>query len=340
MAKRIGDRSFRETESEIGGFIVGALLSAAGGWILYSRYGINHQVVLPDALTADRESSVSTRVGMVSYYVDRKAPEGTRPLVLIHSVNAAASSYEVKPLFNAFRGSRPVFAIDLPGFGFSERSKRIYSSQLYQDTILEFLAGIVGGPADVVALSLCGEFAARAAQVRPDLFHSLSMISPTGLSGSTMNRRSNRPGNISLGNLVHPFLSFRLWALPLFDAISTRTSIEYFLQKSFVGHITPGFIEYAYASAHQSGAEYAPLYFLTGKLFTPHVCERVYEQLRIPVLALYDQDAYTSFDALPDLLLKNPNWQAIRLVPNKGLPQFERTADTVEVLEGFWQGIK
>ena len=338
MAKKLTGQRSNEAVPEVGGFLAGAVLAAAGGWMLYSRFGINHQVVFPEALNAARESSASSRVGRVSYYVDRQAPEGTRPLVLIHSINATASAYEIKPLFEAYRGTRPVYAIELPGFGFSERSKRIYSPQLYQDTIIEFLAGIVGEPADVLALSLSSEFAARAAQTRPELFHSLAFISPTGLSGMAWKSSSQQAGAVGFDNLIHPFLSLRLWSLPLFDMISTHTSIEFFLRKNFIGHIPPGFIEYAYASSHQPGAEYAPLYFVSGKLFTPQVRERVYEQLRVPVLALYDRDPNISFEALPDLLLKNHHWQAIRLVPSLGLPHFERTADTVEVLEGFWGG--
>jgi pimeloyl-ACP methyl ester carboxylesterase len=49
------------------------------------------------------------------------------PLLLIHSVNAAASAYEVRPLFDHYRGRRPVYALDLPGFGQSDRSDRLYS---------------------------------------------------------------------------------------------------------------------------------------------------------------------------------------------------------------------
>jgi pimeloyl-ACP methyl ester carboxylesterase len=340
MTKKQTSQRSKDVVPGIGGLVTGALLAAAGGWMLYSRFGINHQVVYPEALNAARDSSTSSRVGRVSYYADRLAPAGTRPLVLIHSINAAASAYEMRPLFEAYRGTRPVYAIELPGFGFSERSKRIYSPQLYQDTIIEFLAGIVSEPADVVALSLSGEFAARAAQARPELFHSLAMISPTGLAGTAWKSSSQQAGSVGFDNLIHPLLSLHLWALPLFDTISTRTSIEFFLHKNFMNHIPPGLVEYAYACSHQPGAEFAPLYFISGKLFTPQVRERVYEQLRIPVMALYDHDPYTSFEALPDLLLKNHHWQAIRLVPSRGLPHFERTDDTVEVLQGFWRGIK
>mgnify|MGYP000482738870 CR=1 FL=1 len=45
-----------------------------------------------------------------------------RPLVLLHSINAAPSALEVKPLFNAFAPARPVYTPDLPGFGLSPRS--------------------------------------------------------------------------------------------------------------------------------------------------------------------------------------------------------------------------
>ncbi|BAJ63944.1 hypothetical protein ANT_19180 [Anaerolinea thermophila UNI-1] len=311
---------------------------AAGGWILYSHFGINHRVPLPEAIPANRESFFTKLAGRVNYYFDLS---GTgRPVVLIHSINAAASAYEVSPLFLYFRGQRPVYAIDLPGFGFSERSDRIYTPQLYEDTIVDFLSSQVKQPVDVIALSLSGEFVSRAALSYPEWFNSLTLISPTGLGKNLLPGMDFAFGGFPIGHFAHALLTLPLWARPLFDLLATRTSIEFFLKKSFVGHVPSGFIEYAYASAHQPGAEHAPLYFITGKLFTPQVRTQVYERLKTPVLVLYDRDLYTSFERLPDVLLKNPFWQAVRMVPSKGLPHFERLADTVEVIEGFWRGTK
>ena len=321
------------------GFAAGIIAAALGGWILYSRYGVNHDLYLPDALTARRDTWTSARDGQMNYYADGEGIAG-RPLVLIHSVNAAASAYEMAPFFNHYRGQRPIFALDLPGFGFSERSRRIYSPQLYQDAISDFLTSVVKEPADVIALSLGGEFAARAALAKPRLFHSLAILSPTGLSRRGAQSASQQARASGLSNALHPFLSFRLWARPVFDLIATRSSIEYFLGLSFVDTIPTGMIDYCYKSAHQPGAEFAPLYFISGKLFTAQVRSRVYEQLRLPVLAIYDHDPYSQFETLPDLLLKNHHWQAVRLVPSKGLPHWERIADTVEVMDAFWKGLK
>ncbi len=160
-----------------GGLSLGGLLfTAASGWVVYSHFRINHCMRIADAIPAERGSFVSKTAGRLNYYVDRQA-QG-RPLVLIHSVNAAASSYEMGPLFDQYRGQRPVFALDLPGFGFSERSERIYSPELFSSAIEDFLDSEVKAPADVIALSLGAEFAARTALARPNLIHSLTSHFP------------------------------------------------------------------------------------------------------------------------------------------------------------------
>ena len=55
----------------------------------------------------------------------------------VHSVNAAASAYEMAPIFNRYRTSLPEIAMDLPGFGLSDRSDRIYSPRVYHEAILD-----------------------------------------------------------------------------------------------------------------------------------------------------------------------------------------------------------
>jgi pimeloyl-ACP methyl ester carboxylesterase len=315
---------------------LGALsLVAAGSWIAYSHLAIDHQVVLTDSIPAERKVFHSPTAGRLSYYLNQG--ESGRPLVLIHSINAAASAYEMRPLFNAYRSRRPVFALDLPGFGFSERAKRIYSPGLYVSAILDFLTSVVKEPADVVTLSLGAEFTAMAALQQPELFSSLVLISPTGFRYRENKRGSQRAGESGLSNLLHPVFSFPVWGRPLYDLISTLTSIEFFLKQSFIGPVPQDLIDYDYATAHQPGAEYAPLYFVSGKLFSPNIRPEVYERVQVPTLVLYDRDNFTSFEMLPETLIQNTYWQAVRLVPSLGLPQFERLDDLVSVLDKFWK---
>ena len=282
---------------------------------------------LPDAVSAPRRVLESRRAGRVSYYADTQA-QG-RPLVLVHSINAAPSAFEMRPLFEHFRSHRPVFAPDLPGFGFSDRSARRYSPELYADALTDFLAEVVREPADVVAFSLGSEFAARAALALPAAVTSLVVLSPTGFS-----KRSLPSGDLSVR--VHKALSLPYLSQGLFSLLTSRPSIRYFLGQAFVGQTPPEMVDYAYATAHQPGARYAPLYFLSGQLFTPNAAETLYAQLKLPALALYDRDPNITFDLLPDLIAHHANWRAERISPTSGIPHWEKTAETAAAMERFW----
>ncbi len=309
---------------------VGALaVTAVAGGIVYSFLGVDHEVDFPPALSAKRMWLASDRAENLSYYVDKS---GTgRPLVLIHSINAAPSAHEMGPLFEYYRGQRPVYALDLPGFGFSERTPRRYSPQLFENAILDFLNSEVREPADVIALSLGCEFVARAAVAQPELFHSLVFISPSGFGSRDMPLP---------GNALHRLVSFSLWSQPLFDLLTSRPSIRLFLGQSFVEEPAPSFLDYAYITSHQPGARYAPLWFLTGELFTQKVRTAVYENVTRPTMVLYDQDPNVNFDRLPDLLAVNGRWRAVRLQPTRGLPHWEKLPETTATLADFWQDVE
>ncbi|CAN5826210.1 alpha/beta fold hydrolase [soil metagenome] len=318
------------------GVLAGSALAAAGGWWVYSRLGIDHDLYLPPALDAARRDFVGA-AGRSSYYSEAQA--AGRPLVLVHSVNAAASAFEVKPLFERYRGRRPVYALELPGYGFSERARRSYTPELFATALREFLATHIDEPADVVALSLSSEFAARAALAAPERFNTLAFISPTGMNTKREARASVKAGEQGGNDTFYRVASNPLWAKAFYDLIATQTSIHYFLQQSFVGEVPPDLAAYAYLTSHQPGAEHVPLHFISGKLFTPRARERLYKHLPMPTLVLFDEDAFVSFEKLPALLASNTNVQAVRLEPSRGLPHFDLPERTVAALDAFWQAV-
>ena len=285
------------------------------------------RVSLPDALHASRQVLDSPRAGRLSYYADGRA--AGRPLVLVHSINAAPSAFEMKPLFEHFRGQRPVFAPDLPGFGFSDRSDRPYSPELFANAINDFLTKVVGEPVDLVAFSLGSEFAARAALADPKAITSLAILSPTGFS-----KRSLPTGDLS--RKVHRVLSLPVLSQGLFDLLTSKPSIRYFLGQAFVDQTPQEMVDYAYATSHQPGARFAPLYFLSGQLFTPNAVDQLYRRLKLPVLAIYDKDPNVTFDLLPELVASQDNWRTERITPTQGIPHWQKPAETAAALQRFW----
>jgi len=286
---------------------------------------------LPDAVAAPRDQLRTEQAGRIAYYHDTR---GTgRPLVLVHSINAAPSTYEVKPLFEHYAGTRPVYSLDLPGFGHSERSPRPYSPELYANAIRALLEQVVQEPADLLALSLSAEFAARAALGSPASVASLVLISPTGFSSRLL------PSPV-FGRLTHGLLGARLWSQRLYELVASRRSIRHYLGQSFHGNPPQDLLDYAYATSHQPGARFAPLIFLSTQLFTRNAVEKLYGRLTgVPVLVIADKDPYVSFEQLSDLVARRGNWQTEQLAPHCGLPHWDRAQATFEALDRFWSGV-
>lgn len=297
-------------------------LIGAGAGIAYSAFVVDHHVRLPSSLPGSRWTDDDGQGGSMTVYHDSSG-DGS-PVLFVHSINAASSSYEMRPLYTRLQGERPVWALDLPGFGDSERGDRPYSPLMMSRAIGRALETI-GRPADVVALSLGAELAARAANDSPELVRSLALISPTGFG---------RPGKVmpALG----PVLRFPLWSQALFDGIASRRSIRYYLNKSFAGPVDEMMIEHAYLSSHQPGARFAPIAFLSGDLFTRDAVEGLYASVTVPTTVLYDRDPFTSFSRLPEFLAGREGWGAVRIPDTQGLPHWDKPTETINALVAHW----
>src|SRR5215475_9232565 len=147
---------------------------------------------MPAPLQGERVELSNIRMGRVAFYgTPQSVARAEPPLLLVHSVNAAATAYEMKPVFEHYRELRAVYALDLPGFGLSDRRERKYTPRLMTDAVLAAVREIQrrhdDALIDIMALSLGCEFAARAAIEMPNAFRSVALISPTGLD-----RRADR----------------------------------------------------------------------------------------------------------------------------------------------------
>ncbi|WP_375459334.1 alpha/beta fold hydrolase [uncultured Enterovirga sp.] len=293
------------------GIAAGVSATAVAGAVAYGRYGLPQQFPLPPALPGERRV-MSRRAGPLSYYVSGSGA----PLLLIHSVNAAASAYEVRPLFEALCAERRVYAVDLPGFGFSDRSDRSYKLGLYIDALHDMVDEIAAdsglGAIDALALSLSGEFLGRAAVGRPEAFRTLCLVTPTGFEhGADARRGPNGTGREVRG--LHATLSVPVWSRGLYNLLVTRPSIRFFLEKTWGSkHIDEGLLAYDYLTTHQPGAQHAPYAFVSGKLFSGDI-RTIYEQIERPVLLLHGTRGEFQDFAEADWIEDRPNWRRVAL---------------------------
>jgi pimeloyl-ACP methyl ester carboxylesterase len=261
-------------------------------------------------------------------------------LLLLHSINAAGSAYEVRPIFERLCSQRRVYAVDLPGFGFSDRSRRRYDVPLYVDAVhdlLDLIAREHGeAPVDALALSLSAEFLARAALERPERLRRLVLVAPTGLRQAD-SRRVGPPGSTRELPGLEAVAGAAPWDRALFDLLSSTPSIRYFLERTFGSRrIDAGLLHYDYLTTHQPGAQHAVYAFLCGRLFSRDM-RRVYERLTLPIRVVHGtrgdfEDVRGSCWAR-----RRANW-SFREFPTGALPQFEQPQEFVRDLEAFLAG--
>ena len=273
--------------------------------------------------------------GRLSFYVAGPPDAAPRPMVLVHSVNAAASAYEVRPLFERYAGARRVYALDLPGFGFSDRADRDYTPRLMTDAVRALAEAVHaehGAAPDALALSLGCEYLARAAVEAPTCFASLALVSPTGLNGSEPRRGGPGSHRGMAGMLA--FLRAPLVGPALFAALTTRASIGYFLRRTFGSpRVDPGLVDYAYQTSHQPGARFAPLRFLSGFLFSGDAYA-VYESIAVPVWIAHGVRGDFQDYRLAPGLAEAKGW-TVTSFDSGALPHYEHPAEFARAYEDF-----
>ncbi|WP_436347554.1 alpha/beta fold hydrolase [Natronorubrum sp. FCH18a] len=199
-------------------------------------------------------------------------------MLLCHGIHAGASSREFEPIVERLAEDYHVIAVDLPGFGRSNRPPLIYSGTLYAEFIRDFTADVADEPT-VVASSLTGSFAAEAAQESE--FDQLVLICPTDET------TDERPW-------VRTLVRTPIVGTTLFNLLASKPGIRYFYDRDGYydsDRIDDAELEYAWRSAHQPGARYAPASFSSGTLDPEFDLATELAALETPTTLVWGRDA-------------------------------------------------
>ena len=162
------------------------------------------------------------------------SPAAGAPLLLVHSVNAAASAAEVRPVFEHYRAPRTVFALDLPGFGFSERSDRVYSPRLMTDACCAVRAQIRARCGRSRSTRWPSRWAASSSPARPSSAQQVRAAGP-GQPHRTERHppAPRRAGQHPRDPRLHRVLRGPGWGGALFRGLTRPGVIRYFLQRTW-----------------------------------------------------------------------------------------------------------
>lgn len=251
--------------SKIGNFWKAMLAGGAGVAALAAvNAAIQRGASEPDDSALGGEANFfHWKYGRVFYKRSGLAHQGP-PVVFIHGVGAGSSSFMWRKNFDELAHDFPVYALDLLGFGLSDKpSNAPYSADLYVDLISDFIREVTGYPANVIASSLGAAYAIRVADEHPELVNSMILNGP---SGSDSARRPGMAGAAFYGLLQSPVLGTSFYNV----MASERSIRDYARENLFYDHrrVTDRLVTNLYATSHQPGAQHAIAAFLSGYLNT------------------------------------------------------------------------
>ena len=285
------------------------------------------------------QKSIVTSQGRMVYYTNEKAPWNTETnntnnlptLVFFHGFGGGSSAYEWSKVYPSFASEYRILAPDLVGWGRSEHQALDYKVEDYITTIIEFLEQTCQGPTRVIASSLTAAIMVRVAIAHPELFKSLILTTPAGLSDFGE-------------NYTRSFFA-QLVSTPILDrfiysaGVATAGGIKNFLETRQFGNpslIFDEIVEAYLESATQPNAEYAALSFVRGDLCFD--LSLYMNQLTIPTAIIWGKKSKFTGPEIGQRLA-DLNRQAVRIfqtLDDVGLtPQLEVPAVTIGLIKKF-----
>ena len=236
----------------------------------------------------------------------KKAGDGP-PLLLVHGIGAGCSSYEFRHIFETLAAHHTVYALDLLGFGKSDKPGLTYTHETFIHLIDAFSRQVmrVGdgrGEADVIATSLSAAYVISAAQRDPSLFRRLVLICPTGIE--ELAKPAGPAASAVRGLFKSPILG-----ATLYNAITSKLGIRSYLARHIYANpstVTEELVEQYHTAAHQPGGENVLPSFISGFL-NIDIREAFKNVVDLPLIVWGQQAKETPVSQAEAFLVANPN---------------------------------
>ncbi|HEY0006471.1 MAG TPA: alpha/beta fold hydrolase [Pyrinomonadaceae bacterium] len=250
-------------------------------------------------------------------------PEHAAPrLIFVHGIGAGASSFMWRKNFDALATDFRVYALDLLGFGLSDKPPHApYSADLYRELLADFIREIAGTQAHLIAHSLAAAYGVRLAAEQPELLRSLTLIAPTGTD--SLSARPGMTGAAFYGLLQSPVLG-----TSFYNVMTSERSISDYARKELYfdrQRATARMIANYYATSHLPGAQHAIAAFVSG--FLNIDINSAFARLSQPVTLVWGkQDQTTPLEQAAALLSINPRaslqiFDRCRMMPQEEHPE-------------------
>lgn len=264
--------------------------------------------------------------GNIKYRVSEVTAEKL-PIVLFHGIYGGASHRTWRKLLPILEAAgEKVYIMDLPGVGESDRPKKQYKIEDFDQFVEAFLTTVVKVRATVVSESLLSASVLRVTAKRPDLIRRTILINPSGVNSL------NDPPSLRQQALYDRLFINDAGAIAFYQNLLTPPSIKYFLSFSFYDDtlIDDELISDFTVASSNLEQRWLTLSFVGGQLYRPF--EESASGVFTPVLAIFG-DKYENFQDTPvstanDFMSIRPDFTYVEIKDSGSSVQREKPLET------------
>lgn len=248
----------------------------------------------------------------------QKRGEGS-PLLLLHNLNPASSSFEWSEMEEKLSKNHTVYTVDLPGCGRSDKPNITYTNYFYVLFLTDFIKNVIKEKTSVMSTGLSGSFVIMAANMEPDLFEDITLINPESLG--KLDCIPDHRSKIMKSIMNCPILGTSLYYL-----MTSETQIEYyFTEKYFYNpfHLPNKTMHTYYESAHKKQGNGKYLLSSIEGHYVNNTIRFALPKLTLPIHVVFGRELENAEKICQSYQELNPNIRISYVEKTKMLPQLE-----------------
>lgn len=295
-----------------------------------SIYGINKAIsissVMKNLLKTDNGRFYNWRYGNIYY---TKQGKGS-PILLIHDLNPASSSYEWNKCIRHFTKKHTVYTLDLLGCGRSDKPNMTYSNYLFVQQITDFIKEVIGEQPDVVVTGESSSFTLMACNMNPDQFNKIIVINPSSLMDlcKTPNKEKNA---------LKFLIDMPIIGTLIYNIVFNSKNINNMFQENYYyrDHMVPTkVLDTYYESAHLANAHGKYLLSSIKANYTNINILHALKKINNSIYLIGSKNQNNMTEIINSYISYNPSIEASYIENSKFLPQLEvpdKFMDTVNL---------
>ena len=251
------------------------------------------------------------------------------PLLLLHDLTKGSSSYEFNKILDELAETHEVFAVDMLGYGLSDKPNITYTSYLYVQSVIDFIKNVIGKKTSILATGDAASIAVMTAHNDGEIIDKILLINPQNL-----NRLNRIPSKRT--RLLKFLIDTPVLGTFVYNMVTTKEAFrKSFSEKLFYnpGMITEGILDAYREASHQPDctakytfASYMGRYMNTNIV---HALKQIDHSIYM-INGTEKKDIQTTVDAY---LSHNPSIEAFPVSYTRQYPHLERSKAVLDQLE-------